>query len=92
MSDYNDIASKCNETILNLLQKYNGSEYMLQRIQNHIINYLPNTLDNEQKNYEKRINRNTFLTNEQQNFIQVFLSKNNFYYLPNNNFFYEYDG
>jgi hypothetical protein len=92
MSDYNDIASKCNETILNLLQKYNSSEYMLQRIQNHIINYLPNTLDNEQKNYEKRINRNTFLTNEQQNFIQVFLSKNNFYYLPNNNFFYEYDG
>ncbi len=92
MSDNNDIASKCNETIVNLIQKYNGSEYMLQRIQNHVINYLPNTLDNEQKNYEKRINRNTFLTNEQQNFIQVFLSKNNFYYLPNNNFFYEYDG
>ena len=92
MSDHNDIASKCNETILNLIQKYNGSEYMLQRIHNHVINYLPNTLDNEQKNYEKRINRNTYLTNEQQNFIQVFLSKNNFYYLQNNNFFYEYDG
>ena len=65
---------------------------MLQRIYNHVVNYLPNTLDNELKNYEKRIHRNTFLTNEQQNFIQVFLSKNNFYYLPNNNFFYEYDG
>ena len=46
MTDNNDIASKCNETILNLIQKYNGSEYMLQRIQNHVINYLPNTLDN----------------------------------------------
>ena len=80
-----DIQLKCNETISNLLQKYSGNEYMLQRIHNHIVNYLPNTLDNELKNYEKRINRNTYLTNEQQNFIQVFLSKNNFYYLPNNN-------
>jgi len=87
-----DIQLKCNETISNLLQKYSGNEYMLQRIHNHIVNYLPNTLDNELKNYEKRINRNTYLTNEQQNFIQVFLSKNNFYYLPNNNFFYEYTG
>jgi len=92
MTDNIDITSKCNETIYNLIQKYNGSEYMLERIQNHIVNYLPNTLDNEQKNFEKRINRNTFLTNEQQIFIKVFLSKNNFYYLSNNNFFYEYDG
>jgi len=87
-----DIEIKCKETITELIQKYDGNEYMLQRIYNHVVNYLPNTLDNELKNYEKRIHRNTFLTNEQQNFIQVFLSKNNFYYLPNNNFFYEYNG
>jgi hypothetical protein len=92
MSSTSNIESKCTETIMNLIQKYNGNEYMLQRIQNHVITYLPNTLDTEQKNYEKRVNRNTYLTNEQQNFIQVFLSKNNFYYLPNNNFYYEYDG
>ena len=87
-----DIESKCKETIINLIQKYNGNEYMLQRIYNHVVTYLPNTLDNELKNHEKRVNRYTYLTNEQQNFIQVFLSKNNFYYLPNNNFFYEYTG
>jgi hypothetical protein len=57
---------------------------MSQRLYNHIVNYLPNTLDNEMKNHEKRVTRYNFLNNEQQLFIQVFLSKNNYYYLPNN--------
>jgi hypothetical protein len=46
----------------------------------------------ESKNHEKRVNRNNYLTNEQNIFIQVFLSKNKYFYLPNNNLFYEYDG
>jgi hypothetical protein len=32
------------------------------------------------------------LTNEQQLFIQIFLNKNKYFYLPNNNLFYEYNG
>jgi hypothetical protein len=80
------------ETLKELVDKYKESEYMTQRIHNHIINYLPNILENEMKNYEKRVNRNNFLTNEQNTFIQVFLSKNKYFYLSNNNFFYEYDG
>lgn len=84
--------SKCNDAITELFKKYDHSDYMMQRIHNHIVNYLPNTLDNEFKNYGQRLNRNTYLTNEQQIFIQVFLSKNQYYYLPSNNFFYEYNG
>jgi len=83
---------KCSETIKTLIQKYKDNEYMTNRIYNHIVNYLPNTLENELKNHEKRVNRNNYLTNEQQIFIQVFLSKNKYFYLQNNNFFYEYDG
>jgi hypothetical protein len=83
---------KCSGTIKELLIKYKDNEYMTNRLHNHIVNYLPNTLENELKNHEKRVNRNTYLTNEQNIFIQVFLSKNNYFYLPNNNFFYEYDG
>jgi len=86
------IEVKCAETIKSLIEKYKDNEYMTQRIYNHIVNYLPNTLDNEDKNHEKRIIRNNFLTNEQQIFIQVFLSKNKYFYLQNNNLFYEYDG
>jgi hypothetical protein len=92
MSSNLDLHTKCINTLSELLNKYENSEYMLQRINNHIVNYLPNTLDIELKNYEKRVNRNTFLTNEQQIFIQVFLSKNQYFYLSNNNFFYEYNG
>jgi hypothetical protein len=84
--------TECYSKITELFQKYENSEYMSQRIYNHIINYLPNTLENEYKNFEQRQNRNTFLTKEQQIFIQVFLSKNKYYYLHNNNFFYEYNG
>ncbi len=86
------IEHKCSETIKGLIEKYKDDEYMTQRVYNHIVNYLPHTLDNEYKNHEKRVNRNNYLTNEQQIFIQVFLSKNKYFYLQNNNFFYEYDG
>ena len=86
------IQTVCIDKLNELFKKYENDKYMIQRINNHIVNYLPNTLTNELKNYEKRLLRNTFLTNEQQLFIQIFLSKNQYFYLPNNNFFYEYNG
>ena len=87
-----DIKQKCFDSIEELFKKYENNDYMLQRIHNHVVNYLPSVLDNELKNHEKRITRNMYLTNEQQIFIQVFLSKNQYYYLPNNGCFYHYDG
>lgn len=87
-----DIKQKCFDSVEELFKKYENNDYMLQRIHNHVVNYLPSVLDNELKNHEKRINRNMYLTNEQQIFIQVFLSKNQYYYLPSNNCFYEYNG
>lgn len=88
----NNIKQKCFDSLQELFQKYENNEYMLQRINNHVVNYLPSILNNELKNHEKRVNRNMYLTNEQQIFIQVFLNKNQYYYLPNNNCFYEYNG
>ena len=86
------IKNDCINTITALFEKYAYDEYMSQRIHNHVVKYLPKTLDNENNNHTKRINRNTYLANEQQVFIQVFLNKNKYYYLPNNNLFYEYNG
>ena len=76
-----ELQIKCENTITELIQKYQGNDYILQRIHNHIVNYLPNTLEYENNNYEKRLNRNTYLTNEKQIFIQVFLNKNLYFYL-----------
>lgn len=79
------------QIITEMVDKYKENDYMLQRINNHISG-LPDTLETELANYEKRVNRQNFLTSEQQIFIQVFLSKHQYYYLPNNNYFYEYNG
>ena len=76
MSNNDNLKSKCIKTINDLFEKYNDNNYMLQRIHNHIVNYLPNTLTNECKLNKERITRNNYLSNEQQIFIQVFLSKN----------------
>lgn len=88
----NDKKSECFNAVEKVFDTYKDNDYMLQRIYNHIVLTLPNTLENESKNYEKRVNLNTYLTEEQQIFMQVFLSKNNYYYLSSNNFFYEYNG
>ena len=89
-----DLEEKCQETIKQLCEKYQNNVYMMNRIHNHINTYLPNTLDQECKNYERRVDRNNLLTNEQNIFVQVFLSKNQYYFLSNNNnsSFYEYNG
>jgi hypothetical protein len=80
------------DKIQELFQKYENDPYMAQRLHFHVTSILPSTLENESKNYEKRVLRNHFLTHEQQVFIQVFLSKNQYFYLPNNNCFYQYNG
>jgi hypothetical protein len=89
MSD--SLKDNCKNTILELIGEYKENEYMLQRIQHHISN-LSHVLSNEFDNFEKRKNRNDFLTKEQQIFIQVFLKKKSYYYFNNTGFFYEYDG
>ena len=85
------IQTECENAVKLLIEQYKDDNYMLQRIYNHVVTYLPNTLETEYKNHEKRVNRNNYLSEEQQVFIQVFLSKNKYYYLPNN-IFYEYVG
>ena len=82
----------CMNSVDKYFQLYKDNDYMIQRIYNHIVLILPNTLENEAKNHEKRMNLNSYLSEEQQVFMQVFLSENNYYYLSNNGFFYEYNG
>ena len=80
------------EKIRDLYIKYKEHPYMSQRLNYHLTNVLPSSLENELKNHEKRVERMHFLTKEQEIFIQVFLNNNKYYYLPNNNCFYSYNG
>ena len=92
MSSHTSGKEDCYKSIDTLFEKYANNEYMLKRINNHVLKYLPQTLENELKNHEHRINRTTHLTNEKQLFEQVFLNQYKYYYLPSNNCFYEYNG
>jgi hypothetical protein len=77
--------------IVSLFEKYKDNTYILQRLQMYLTN-LPTILETENKRYEERITRINELTLEQDNFYKVFLSKHQYFYMPYNNIFYEYDG
>jgi hypothetical protein len=64
---------------------------MLNRLETHLLN-LPNMLDQENKRYDERVSRFNELSLEQDNFHKVFLSKHQYFYMPYNNLYYEYDG
>jgi translation initiation factor 2 beta subunit (eIF-2beta)/eIF-5 len=83
----NTIAQMINE--LNL--KYKDNTYMLQRLESHLFD-LPDILDRENKKYVERVSRFNELTLEQDNFYKVFLSKHQYFYMPYNSIYYEYDG
>ena len=86
--------SNANELLLSvssLFDKYKDNSYILQKLEIFLSN-LPDILDNEKKKHDERITRINELTMEQDNFYKVFLSKNQYYYMPYNSIFYEYDG
>lgn len=74
-----------------LFTKYSDNSYMLNRLQFHIQN-LSSTLEMECKKHDEKMNRMNELVNEQENFYKIFLSKHQYYYMPYNNIYYEYDG
>lgn len=78
------------QMITELNEKYKENQYMLQRLETHLSN-LPNILDQEHKRYDERVSRFNELTLEQDNFYKVFLSKHQYFYMPHNNIYYEYD-
>ena len=70
--------------------KYKDNQYMLNRLETHLTN-LPNMLEQENKKYDERVSRFNELTLEKDNFHKVFLSKHQYFYMPYNNIYYEYD-
>lgn len=75
----------------NLFAKYSNNPYMLNRLNAHL-NNLENTLEAEHKRHEEKVLRINELICEQENFYKIFLSKHQYYHMPHNNIFYEYDG
>lgn len=83
---------KCISLIEELFQKYKEDEYMTQRLNTRILNYLTNELASDERRHERNTNRALYLNAEKNVFVQVFLSENKYYYLPSNNCFFYYNG
>ena len=75
-----------------LFLRYASDPYMTTRTYNYICYQLPNILDNIQKDHEYRMQRMEELSNEQQQFIQSFMSNNQYFYVHNVERFFHYDG
>jgi hypothetical protein len=86
-----DVRQTLMNSTLELFSKYNNNPYILHRLEIYLTN-LPTLLENENKRHDERVTRINELTIEQDNFYKVFLSKNQYYYMPYNNIYYEYDG
>jgi hypothetical protein len=83
---------KCILLIEDLFQKYKDDEYMTQRLNTRILNYLTNELAGDERRHERQTNRALYLNAEKNVFVQVFLSENKYYYLASNNSFFYYNG
>lgn len=74
-----------------LRQKYRENPYMTQRLESHLSN-LPVLLEQEDKRHEERVSRMIKMTQEQETFCKVFLSKHAYFYMPYNDIYYKYNG
>ena len=86
-----EIQDKCFSAIHELCEKYKDDQYMLQRLNTRVVNYLSNELAYDNKRHERNQNRNTYLTTEKDVFIQVFLNQHKYYYVTANNSFFQYN-
>ena len=78
------------EKIAELYRKYDGNEYMINRLNTHITTILPNALELEYENYKDRLSRTNTLQTTQEMFIKLFLDKHKYYYVSASGFYYEY--
>jgi len=78
--------------IRDLYEKYANDKYMSNRLHSYITEQLPANIENIQKNHEQRLQRIEELTNEQDIFIQSFLTNNQYFYMPSTEKYFYYDG
>lgn len=80
------------QVIQDLFTKYADNPYMLERTNNYICNQLPALLENMKTNHEERVQRIEVMTNDQDRFIESFLTNNQYFYVPTTETYFLYDG
>lgn len=87
-----EMTEQTRSTLNELIATYENDEYMTLKLHTYICNQLPNILENAKNNQLQRVIRNEELMNEQEQFIQSFLTNNVYLYVPSSERFFCYDG
>ena len=86
-----DTIDEVRSSLNDLIIKYENDEYMTLKLHTYICNQLPNILENTKNNQLKRMVRNEEMVNEQEQFIQTFLTNNIYLNVPSSERFFYYD-
>ena len=79
-------------SISDIFRQYENDAYMSSRVQNYICNQLPGIFKSMADNRALRIVRTEELTVEHDAFIHTFLCANRYFYMPQTETFFFYDG
>jgi hypothetical protein len=74
-----------------LLEKYSKNEYVLGKLNNYILNVLPNILEEAEQTNIQRIERRNKLIENSDIFVEKFLRVNKYFYCQRNELFMHYD-
>lgn len=83
--------TELHEKIDELIQKYEGNEYIMNRLRTFIINQLPGSLSAAQVAHEERNKRKYQLSVSGDKFIEQFLAVNKYFYCSRQELFIKYD-
>ena len=78
--------------IESIYKKYENNPHMLAKTHSYLITQLPTILENIRQNHEQRQQRIESMTQDQDAFIESFLSNNQYFYLSQTELFFYYDG
>lgn len=79
-------------TLDSLWLKYEGNEYMQNKIHHYITRLLETNLEQVHEEFKQREERKSKLMMEQEKFMEEFLGRNKYFYCPSTEFFFSYDG
>jgi len=78
------------EIIRNLYEKYSDNSYMYNKTHHYICSQLPQLLENMEESHKTKVLRTEDLTTKQYSFINSFLSKTQYFYIPTTDKYFHY--
>jgi hypothetical protein len=84
--------SEINSSIKTIWKEYEKDEYIKDKFYKYMTQHLPGIVANWKQEQQKRMNRAGELSKEHEKFVDYFLRRYQYYYIPNNEQYFLYNG